>query len=116
VSQHYYSIFSKTIFSSCFNFRDQRGAADHAARAGQRNQATLQGQPGGRSFKISEAIEEAVRTIVMQALRSKELARQSGQSEGWATNLDCRGSLQLPSPCKSAPEGIPGLPTGMMLR
>jgi hypothetical protein len=57
---------------------------------------------------ISEATEEAVRTIAKQALRSKDLARQSGQPEGRATYLDCRGSLQLPSPRESAREGIPG--------
>ncbi len=47
---------------------------------------------------ISEATEEAVRTIAKQALRSKDLARQSGQPEGRATYLDCRGSMQLPRP------------------
>jgi hypothetical protein len=65
---------------------------------------------------ISEATEEAVRTIAKQALRSKDLARQSGQPEGRATCLDCRGSLHLPSPCEGACEGIPGPTTGMMLR
>jgi hypothetical protein len=38
---------------------------------------------------ISEATEEAVRTIVAQATRSKELARQEGQLVGRATYLDC---------------------------
>jgi hypothetical protein len=65
---------------------------------------------------ISEATEEAVRTIAKQALRSKELARQSGQPEGRATYLDCRGSLRLPSPREDAREEIPGPPTGMTLR
>jgi len=47
---------------------------------------------------LSEAAEEAVRTIVAQATNSKELARQRGQLVGRATYLDRRGSMQLPSP------------------
>jgi hypothetical protein len=54
------------------------------------------------SSVIGEGTEEAVHTIVKQAFRSRELARQSGQPEGRATYLDCRGSLQLPSPRESA--------------
>jgi hypothetical protein len=65
---------------------------------------------------ISEGTKEAVRSIAKQALRSKVLARQRGQPEGRATYLDCRGSLQLPSPREITREGIPGPPTGMMLR
>jgi hypothetical protein len=65
---------------------------------------------------ISEATEEAVRTIAKQALRPKDLARQSGQPERRATYLDCRGLMQLPSPREGAREGIPGPPTVMMLR
>ncbi len=65
---------------------------------------------------ISEATEEAVRTIVAQATRSKELARQEGQLVGRATYLDCRGSLQLPSSREGGRESIPGAPTGMTLR
>ncbi len=65
---------------------------------------------------ISEATEEAVRTIVAQVTRSKELARQEGQLVGQATYLDCRGSMQLPSPRGGGCESIPGAPTGMTLR
>jgi hypothetical protein len=72
--------------------------------------------PEAEPSAISKGIEEAVRTISKQALRSKDLARQRGQLEGRATYLDCRGSMQLPSPREGAREGIPGPPTGMMLR
>ncbi len=65
---------------------------------------------------ISEATEEAVRTIVAQATRSKELARQEEQLAGRATYLDCRGSMQLLSPREGGRESIPGAPTGMPLR
>jgi hypothetical protein len=65
---------------------------------------------------ISEATEEAVRTIVAQATESKELACRRGQLVGRATYLDCRGSMQLPSPREGVRESIPGAPTGMTLR
>ena len=65
---------------------------------------------------ISEAAEEAVRTIVAQATNSKELARQRGQLEGRATYLDRRGSMQLPSPRGDGRDSIPAAPTGMTLR
>jgi hypothetical protein len=58
--------------------------------------------PEAEPSAIGEATEEAVRTIVKQALRSKDLARQRGQLEGRATYLDCRGSMQLPSPREGA--------------
>jgi hypothetical protein len=51
---------------------------------------------------ISEAAEEAVRTIVAQATSSKELARQRGQLVGRATYLDRRGSMQLPARARVA--------------
>jgi hypothetical protein len=69
--------------------------------------------PEAEPSAIGEAAEEAVRTIVAQAIKSKELARQRGQLVGRATYLDRRGSMQLPSPRESAREGIPGAPTGM---
>jgi hypothetical protein len=72
--------------------------------------------PEADSSAIGEATEEAVRTIVKQALRSKEVARWNGQPEGQTMYLNCRGSLQLPSPGEGAREEIPGPPTGMMLR
>jgi hypothetical protein len=72
--------------------------------------------PEAEPSAISEAAEEAVRTIVAQAIKSKELARQRGQLVGRATYLDCRGSMQLPSPRENARETIPGAPTGMTLR
>jgi hypothetical protein len=65
---------------------------------------------------IGEAAEEAVRTIVAQAIKSKELARQRGQLVGRATYLDRRGSMQLPSPRENNRENIPTAPTGMTLR
>ena len=76
----------------------------------------IRDNPEAEPSAIGEATEEAVRTIVKQALRSKDLARQRGQLEGRATYLDCKGSMQLPSPREGAREGIPGPPTGMMLR
>jgi hypothetical protein len=54
--------------------------------------------PEAEPSAIGEAAEEAVRTIVAQAIKSKELARQRGQLVGRATYLDRRGSMQLPSP------------------
>jgi hypothetical protein len=72
--------------------------------------------PEAEPSAISEAAEEAVRTITKQALSSKDLACQRGQLEGRATYLDCRGSMQLPSPREGAREGIPSPPSGMMLR
>ncbi len=64
---------------------------------------------------LSEAAEEAVRTIVAQATNSKELARQRGQLEGQATYLDRRASMQLPSPRGDGRDSIPAAPTGMTL-
>jgi hypothetical protein len=72
--------------------------------------------PEADSSAIGAATKEAVRTIVKQALRSKEVVRRNGQPEGRATFLDCRGSLQLPSPREVTREEIQGPPTGMMLR
>ncbi len=54
--------------------------------------------PEAEPSAIGEVAEEAVRTIVAQAIKSKELARQRGQLVGRATYLDHRGSMQLPSP------------------
>ena len=65
---------------------------------------------------ISEAAEEAVRTIVAQATSSKELARQRGQLVGRATYLDRRGAMQLPSLREDGRDSIPAAPTGMTLR
>jgi hypothetical protein len=72
--------------------------------------------PEAEPSAIGEAAEEAVRTIVAQAIKSKELARQRGQLVGRATYLDRRGSMQLPSPRENNRENIPAAPTGMTLR
>jgi hypothetical protein len=72
--------------------------------------------PEAEPSAIGEAAEKAVRTIVAQAIKSKELARQRGQLVGRATYLDRRGSMQLPSPCENTRGDIPGAPTGMTLR
>jgi hypothetical protein len=72
--------------------------------------------PEADLFLIGEATQEAVRTIIKQALRSKEVAHRSGQPEGRATYLDCRRSLQLPIPREDKREEFTGPPTGMMLR
>jgi hypothetical protein len=50
---------------------------------------------------ISEATEEAVRTIVAQATRSKELARQGGQLVGRATYLDCNSPARASVPVRA---------------
>jgi hypothetical protein len=72
--------------------------------------------PEAEPSAIGEAAEEAVRTIVAQAIKSKELARQRGQLVAGATYLDRRRSMQLLSPRENARESIPGAPTGMTLR
>ncbi len=72
--------------------------------------------PEAEPSAIGEAAEEEVRTIVAQAIKSKELARQRGQLVGRATYLDRRGSMQLPSPRENARGDVPGAPTGMTLR
>ncbi len=72
--------------------------------------------PEAEPSAIRDAAEEAVRTIVAQAIKSKELARQRGQLVGRATYLDRRGSMQLPSPRENNRENIPAAPTGMTLR
>jgi hypothetical protein len=72
--------------------------------------------PEAEPSAIGEAAEEAVRTIVAQAIKSKELARQRGQLVGRATYLDRRGSMQIPSPRENNRENIPAAPTGMPLR
>ncbi len=76
----------------------------------------LRDNPEAEPSTIGEAAEEAVCTIVAQAIKSKELARQRGQLVGRATYLDRRGSMQLPSPCENNRGDIPGAPTGMTLR
>ncbi len=72
--------------------------------------------PEAEPSAFGEATEEAVRTIIAQAIKSKELARQRGQLVGRATYLDQRGSMQLPSPRETNCGDIPSAPTGMTLR
>ncbi len=60
--------------------------------------------PEAEPSAIGEAAEEAIRTIVAQAIKSKGMARQRGQLAGRATYLDRRGSMQLPSPREKAVE------------
>ncbi len=72
--------------------------------------------PEAEPSAFGEATEEAVRTIVAQAIKSKELARQWVQLLGRATYVDSRGSMQLPSPRENNRGDIPCAPTAMTLR
>jgi hypothetical protein len=72
--------------------------------------------PEAEPAAFGEATEEAVRTIIAQAIKSKELARLRGQLVGRATYYDQRGSMQLPSPRETNRVDIPCAPSGMTLR
>ncbi len=63
--------------------------------------------PEAEPSAIGEAAEEAVRTIVAQAIKSKELARQRGQLVGRATYLDRRGVNAAPQPTREQPQKYP---------